>query len=224
MRKDEIGILHACLAQAFFGLLVLIALALSNKWRSCVASNVRLSASWIAIGATGLIYLQLSLGATMRHQHRDLAILDFPAAYGQVIPDVAPATLSAINKWREARAFSEVTAGQIWLQMAHRFVALLIASAVIGYWWLMRRAAGAATAEMRTLSTWWLLLLTAQIALGAWTIWSNKAADVATTHVAAGASMLAFGVVISAMTLRCRSARDVIRAREVVPVVEEVHA
>ena len=32
------------------------------------------------------IYGQLGLGATMRHQHRDLAILDFPLAYGQIIP------------------------------------------------------------------------------------------------------------------------------------------
>ena len=36
-----------------------------------------------------LIYAQLALGATMRHQHRDLSILDFPTAYGQVIPDVS---------------------------------------------------------------------------------------------------------------------------------------
>ncbi|MBA2744505.1 MAG: COX15/CtaA family protein [Chthoniobacterales bacterium] len=223
MLKDEIGIFHACLAQAFFGLLVLIALALSTAWRSSAASNVRSSASWVAIAATVLIYLQLGLGATMRHQHRDLAILDFPAAYGKVIPDVSPGTLSAINKWRDARAFSEVTADQIWLQMAHRFVALLITTAVVSYWWLVHRAT-ATGAEVRTLSTWWLLLLAAQITLGAWTIWSNKAADVATTHVAVGATMLAFGVVISAITLRCRRVRDVIHVREMAPVVEGVHA
>ena len=32
MLKDEIGIFHACLAQAFFGLLVFIALATSRFW------------------------------------------------------------------------------------------------------------------------------------------------------------------------------------------------
>ncbi len=42
----------------------------------------------------------------------------------------------------------------------------------------------------------------AQITLGAWVIWSNKAADIATAHVAVGATMLALGIAISAISLR----------------------
>jgi hypothetical protein len=42
--------------------------------------------------------------------------------------------------------------------------------------------------------------------LGAWTIWSNKAADIATAHVAMGALMLSFGVSICAILLRLQSA------------------
>src|SRR3954469_9112099 len=34
MLKDEIGIFHACLAQAFFGLVVIIALVTSRAWRA----------------------------------------------------------------------------------------------------------------------------------------------------------------------------------------------
>jgi cytochrome c oxidase assembly protein subunit 15 len=41
-----------------------------------------------------------------------------------------------------------------------------------------------------------------QFALGAWTIWSNKAADIATAHVAVGAIMLSFGMSISAICWR----------------------
>ena len=40
----------------------------------------------------------------MRHQHRDLSILDFPLAYGKIIPDVSAQKLAAINAWRDARA------------------------------------------------------------------------------------------------------------------------
>jgi heme A synthase len=43
------------------------------------------------------------------------------------------------------------------------------------------------------------VLLVGQITLGAWTIWSNKAADIATAHVAVGATMLSFGVAIYAV-------------------------
>src|SRR6266567_2228727 len=37
MLKDEIGIFHACLAQAFFGLIVIIALVTSRSWRAVAA-------------------------------------------------------------------------------------------------------------------------------------------------------------------------------------------
>lgn len=200
MLKDEIGIFHACLAQAFLALLVFIALTTSRFWHEARHEPVRASFIPIVALTSLLIYAQLGLGATMRHQHRDLAILDFPAAYGQIIPDVSSATLSRINQWREARALSEVTAGQIWLQMAHRFMALLIGAGVIAAWINLRREGAAPL--LLTLTSVWLFLLAVQITLGAWTIWSNKAADIATAHVAVGATMLAFGVSLYVIATR----------------------
>src|SRR5689334_20455133 len=79
--KDQIGIFHACVAQAFLGLLVVIALATSPVWRRLSASTgtvPRQSLLILALTGTALIYGQLALGATMRHQHRDLSITDFP--------------------------------------------------------------------------------------------------------------------------------------------------
>ena len=144
------------------------------------------------------IYLQLAVGATMRHQHRDLSILDFPTANGSWIPDTSTSKLDAINTWRDARGLSDVTAFQIWLQMAHRFGAVLVSIGVIAcatrIW-----EAGPALRFLRRLALIWLTLLVSQVTLGAWTIWSNKAADVATTHVAVGATMLSLGVIISAI-------------------------
>ncbi len=197
MLEDQIGIVHACLAQAFLGLIVLIALMTTNFWRSL--SNVTIDLKNIsplktlAFAATVAIYVQLALGATMRHQHRDLAILDFPTANGAWIPDTSPNTLAQLNSWRDARGYSDVTAFQIWLQMAHRFLALIIAVAVFVFCLRVWRDARG-IAALRRLSIWWVVLLFLQLALGAWTIWSNKAADIATAHVAMGATMLSFGV------------------------------
>jgi cytochrome c oxidase assembly protein subunit 15 len=210
MLKDEIGILHACLAQAFLGLIVLIALTTTNFWRSL--SDVKIGPkeigglNRIAIAITVAIYVQLALGATMRHQHRDVAILDFPTANGAWIPDTSASALAKINTWRDARALSDVDAFQIWLQMAHRFLAFLIAIAVIAFCLRVWRDARHMPA-LRGLSILWLALLVCQLALGAWTIWSNKAADIATTHVAVGASMLCFGVSISAICWRILQAQ-----------------
>jgi cytochrome c oxidase assembly protein subunit 15 len=197
MLKDQIGIFHACLAQAFLGLIVLIAIVTTNFWRSFVPVDVDptrfVRIKTLAIATTIAIYVQLALGATMRHQHKDLAILDFPTANGAWIPDTSATALAKINAWRDARAFSDVDAFQIWLQMAHRFLAVLIGIAVIAFCVRIVKDASHVNA-LRRLSIFWVVFFFLQFTLGAWTIWSNKAADVATTHVAVGAIMLSFGV------------------------------
>jgi heme a synthase len=205
MLKDEIGIFHACLAQAYLGLLIVIALVTSPFW-GCLSStrvlaqNARLLAR-ISIATSFIIYGQLMLGATMRHEHRDLSILDFPFAYGKIIPEVNAEKLAAINTWRDAHALSDVTAFQIWLQMAHRIVALMIAVGVIAFWFRVRRCAPESIV-LKRLSSWWVFLLGCQITLGAWTIWSNKAADIATAHVAIGATIFGLGIALTAICLR----------------------
>jgi heme a synthase len=205
MLKDEIGIFHACLAQAYFGFLIVIALVTSPFWARLsstlvVTKNARLLAR-LSMTTSLIIYGQLALGATMRHEHRDLSILDFPLAYGKVIPDVSAEKLAAINAWRDADALSDVTAFQIWLQMAHRLVAVVIAVGVVAFWFRVRRGAPASIA-LKRLSSFLVFLLVCQITLGAWTIWSNKAADIATAHVAVGATIFGFGIAITAICLQ----------------------
>jgi cytochrome c oxidase assembly protein subunit 15 len=93
--------------------------------------------------------------------------------------------------------------------MAHRGVAVLILLAV---------CAAAFRSFTHTLARpaafWcgvWLIMIFAQVVLGAWTIWSNKAADVATFHMALGALSLFFGVIFSFRLPRgCQTARFVI--------------
>jgi len=205
MMKDEIGIFHACMAQAFLGLLVVIALVTTNFWRTLENRPVDIqnfaSTKTLAVAITIAIYVQLGLGATMRHQHRDLAILDFPTANGAWIPDTSATTLAKINAWRDGQGLSAVTAFQIWLQIVHRFLALVIATAIIAF---CLRVLGEAPGfiALKRLSIFWVAGLACQIALGAWTIWSNKAADIATAHVALGAVMLSFGVSNSAICWR----------------------
>ena len=201
--KDQIGVFHACLAQAFLGLLVFIGVTRSNLWRS---SPAKFDPAWrrfamLAVATTLLIYGQIALGATMRHEHKDLSILDFPTANHSWWPDTSAPALEQINQWRDARGLSDVTAFQIWLQMAHRFGALLVTIFLIlaarRLWSISPEVSG-----LRKLSILWVALLCAQVTLGAWTIWSNKAADIATAHVAVGAAMLSLGVCLSALGFR----------------------
>jgi cytochrome c oxidase assembly protein subunit 15 len=209
MLKDEIGIFHALLAQAFLGMLIIITFATSPLWRRLRAPKQSAVGNFsrLVIATTIAIYLQLGLGATMRHQHRDLSILDFPLAYGAFIPDTSPAKIAEINAWRDGRAFSDVNAFQIWLQLIHRFGAAIIGVGVVASLIVSRRT-GANVGVLSRFADVWFLLLACQITLGAWVIWSNKAADVATAHVAVGATMFALGVALSAICLRLLRGED----------------
>ena len=151
----------------------------------------------LALGTTILIFLQLVLGATMRHQHAGLAIPDFPLAYGKIWPDTSAAAVARYNADRiEVISVKPITAAQIVLQMVHRMVAVLILVGVAGVAWKVRRSGppeGGTRNGLRGLAYAWLALIVAQIILGAATIWTNKAADVATAHVLVGALSLAAG-------------------------------
>lgn len=204
--KDEIGIFHAALAQMFLVLLCAIALITSRWWKNLPATlapvadrkNLR---RFLLVGAL-LIFTQLVLGATMRHQHAGLAIPDFPLAYGKVWPPMDPASVALYNQNRfEIEVINSITAFQIGLQMVHRLVALLIFCAVAMCAWSARRQLGARH-PLAKLSLAWFGLIVLQIILGAATIWSHKAADIATAHVVVGALSLITGALLTIISFR----------------------
>jgi cytochrome c oxidase assembly protein subunit 15 len=149
----------------------------------------------------GLIFCQLMLGATMRHEHAGLSINDFPLAYGQVWPRVDPASVDAYNLARLRHHEIPTTALYINMQMAHRAGAVLITVAILAAAAAVWLTPGAARI-LRRWSAVWVFLVFLQFALGAFTIWTNKAADVATAHVAVGALTLVLGALLTAMSWR----------------------
>lgn len=190
--KDEIGIFHGMLAQAYIGLLVVIAIALSRafagggaRWRWHAPGSLR----W-AVALTILVYLQLAVGATMRHEHAGLAVHDFPLAYGQLWPSIDAEQLDAINARRIASGEVPTTLVNIHVHMLHRLMAVVIFAGFVLYAWRARHAA----IGVRIASRWWVAMAGGQIGLGAWTVLSDKAADITTAHVALGALILFLGL------------------------------
>lgn len=155
--------------------------------------NVGCSLRRFVLFTTILIFCQLIIGATMRQQHAGLSISDFPLAYGKVWPDTSA---SAVQRYNEDRmsviAENPITAFQIILQMVHRIMALAIFVLSAACAWQARRQLGKKD-PLAKLALFWLGLILVQIFLGAATIWSNKAADVATAHVLGGALSLVTG-------------------------------
>jgi cytochrome c oxidase assembly protein subunit 15 len=204
--KDQIGIFHAALAQAFLVLVCVIALLTGTWWKTLPGRVAGLSdrrgLRRLFLGTVALIFLQLVLGATMRHQHAGLAIPDFPLAYQKLWPPTDAASVASYNAHRvQVAETNPITAFQIWLQMIHRVMALLIVCAVAWCAWAAWRELGGRHPAARLAALWFVTILI-QAILGATTIWSNKAADIATLHVMVGALSLVIGALLTIVSFR----------------------
>jgi cytochrome c oxidase assembly protein subunit 15 len=145
------------------------------------------------LAVTLVIFVQLGLGATMRHRHAGLAVPDFPLAQGQLWPRTDSEAIARYNQQRvEVHAARAITATDVLLHMAHRVWALAVVGGVVVAWVRTRRCLPAGHPLRRGTGVW-LGLIGVQFALGAVTVWTNKAADIATAHVVVGSLGLAVG-------------------------------
>jgi cytochrome c oxidase assembly protein subunit 15 len=195
---DWLGIPHGAVAQIFLVLTASIAIFTSRWWLAAetkkqifVPRGLRRHVFFLTI----LIFVQLLIAATIRHQHAGLAIWDFPAAHGKIWPDTSPAAIADYNAHRPPGLIGRpITAFQVNLQMIHRLVAYAIFLGVVALPFLARKKLGGGDWLVK-FSWFWLALLAGQIGLGAATVLSNKAADVTTAHVMVGALALLTGAV-----------------------------
>ena len=199
-----ISVSHATLAQTFFVIVSAIALFTSKWWRGDVpalADNGSPRLMTLAMLAVGAVYVQLILGAIMRHSQAGLAVPDVPLAYGQLFPSLSPEAVGRYNAaLRDAdiriAADDPVTASQIVIHMAHRVWAMITATMVI--WFSVRLfRLSSASKRFALLGASQIFLVLLQISLGVFTVLSRKAVDVTTLHVATGALIL----VITSMSL-----------------------
>ena len=203
---DELGIFHAAFAQLLLVLLSLVALATSRWWKCYPGSENLTQMPRGVCGAlllgTLLVFGQLILGATMRHQHAGLAVPDFPLAYGTIWPSTDEAFLDKINRERiDVLEPNPITAFQIHLHMIHRVGALITLGVIAWLVWMVRSSSGSPL-MIRRIAVGWCGLMLLQAAFGVFTVLSNKAADVATAHVMVGAVSLVVGVLLYVISLR----------------------
>ena len=189
----DLAIIHACVAQAFFCLATLTALASSRWWIGAPRATMMFPAARRFISFTGVcvlaIYLQLIIGATMRHHDAGLAIPDLPLSYGKLLPPITTAQLQAANHLRAWDLnLDPVTLGQIWLHFAHRIGALVVTPLLlILILSVLRHHRGGPLPALAVILGCLLLL---QLTLGVLTVIFRKPADVASAHVAVGALVL----------------------------------
>ena len=184
-----VSVMHACLAQAFLCLTVILAVCTAPSWqeglRPAPTQSRQRTASWVEqrrptlrvlAGMTvGAVYVQLILGALMRHTGAGLAIPDFPLAFGRLLP---PFDSTAVV-----------------IHFVHRLGAVVVTLCV---GWSVSRVLRHYRAEALLLRPALLLagLVLVQLTLGALTIWTRRAVLPMTAHVAVGAAVLATSLVL----------------------------
>ena len=197
-----ISVSHAGLAQLFLCLLVVLAVATSRRWVSDRGpTDPATRADRIVSLATAtsvVIYLQILLGAVMRHTGAGLAIPDFPLAFGGLIP---PKLDFAIG-----------------IHFAHRLGAL--AAATLIFWTLGRTLRFASRERALVVPTCLLVLMVlVQGTLGGMVVLTSRAVLPNTLHVGGGALLLALSMTLTLLTRRLDW---VARQEGVVPEVEAV--
>jgi heme a synthase len=166
-----VSVAHACLAQAFFCLIVALAVVTWPGWERGARNEL---VTLLAAATASAVFLQLLVGAVMRHTKAGLAIPDFPLSLGRVVPPLVSFPVA--------------------IAFAHRAWALVILA-------LVAATAIAAHRSGRPLVRRTGIALAAivvvQIALGATTVLSRKNVAVTTAHVATGALLLGTAVALT---------------------------
>ena len=173
-----VSVAHACLAQTFFCIVVTLAVVTSPRFaagESASASPV----SRAAVLTVAMVFLQLLVGAVMRHTKAGLAIPDFPLAFGRLVPPM--------------RSFA------VAIHFTHRVGAVVVACAVAACVVQAVRSGRRGLARMA-----WLMaaVVAVQGTLGALTVLSKKDVLITTAHVATGAVLLGTSVVLAVASRR----------------------
>jgi len=191
---------HAGLAEIFFCLTIAIALFTSPGWTAGYgvpgipgSTGVNdLALRRVATATTVFIYVQILIGATMRHTDAGLAIPDFPLMFGRLIPD----------HWDE----------KIAIHFAHRVGAGVATAAILataGHVWYHH----ARRRELTRPAMLLVALVLIQITLGAFTVWTRRAVLINSLHVVCGALVLTTSLVLTLRTWRVEFGRASVEPR-----------
>lgn len=166
---------HGILAQVYVCLLFAIAAGLSRTWienhggASALPSTRVRRIGWLCLA---LLFVQLTVATSMRHNFAGMAIPTFPlsTADGSLLP--------ATWDYR------------VVLQFTHRVLAALLGVGVLAYGHVLWREKSLSPL-LRWSSVLLVALIVLQITLGAYVIWTGRGVVVTTGHVVVGALTLA---------------------------------
>ena len=125
-----------------------------------------------------------------------------PLIYGKIFPSFDANAMEWINDQRRWRwGLDPVTVPQILIHLSHRLWAMAVTVSILMTFqtlWRKHRDSKSLIFPIGILN----FLLMIQIGLGAFVIWTNKAADIATAHVAIGSLMLVTSFLLTLISFK----------------------
>ena len=186
-----VSVIHAILAQTFLMVTILISYGLSKEKANRMLNE---STNYKVLRfptylVTSIVFIQLIIGALMRHTESGLAIPDFPLSGGYIIPTFNQEMLNTIQSMQFESGLPFVTLNQIIIHYLHRMGAIAV---TISIGWLTLKIIQSKISNERIyrLTGYLITLLIIQITLGAFTIWSVKEPFITSIHVVNGALIL----------------------------------
>lgn len=197
--RIAITVTHASLAQTILCMVFSVALFTSKWWLNgseASQSGLPKKARVVSIGLVAIVFLQLVIGAIVRHTGSGLIIPDFPLSFGQILPPFGdlPNNPNAPFPLTDQEFFLKVL-----IHFAHRMTALVILGWVIYLFAAFRKSE-----RIGKLASIIFGLTLIQVFLGAMNIWTAKSIYSTIPHVAIGALILACSVMLMWWAIRLK--------------------
>ncbi len=185
----QVSIAHGVLAQTFFIVTIIIAYVLSKTFHSYQKKKYSLGLRNGALAIGISVYIQLILGALVRHTASGLAIPDFPKMGGQWLPTFSDKMMNNINVILFEFDQDLVIRAQSIAHFLHRFGAVIVISVLVYFTIIYRKMIVLDKVSLKNL---YLIIgiVIIQSSLGIATVLSQKSPYIASMHVVTGASLL----------------------------------
>ncbi|MFZ4621099.1 MAG: COX15/CtaA family protein [Bacteroidota bacterium] len=206
-----ISVSHGMLAQTFFCAVSTIALVTSKWWidqKDSIGSEKNKFLQNISIITALMVFIQLALGAILRHTYSGLSIPEYPLAYGQILPSLDPDSIRSYNqhlidigmKWAGDKP---VATYQIVLHLLHRYWAIAVTGMVL-FLGFRLRSLGEPSGILRKHGTLLWTMVIIQFTLGIFTVLTRKEVIITSLHVDIGALVLMTTVLTAVRIARFR--------------------
>ena len=193
--RMAIAITHATLAEIVLCMTFLISLFTSKAWVKFEAdridTGVRIAKLYTLTFA--FAFIQILLGALVRHTQSGMAIPDFPLSFGKIIPPFGNLPYDPNAPFQISYAELQF---KVAIHFAHRVWAFVVAGVGI---YASILAIRTSVKLFRNLAKMWISLIVLQILLGAFVVWTKLAVLVTVLHVAVGATILGMTLILSVL-------------------------